>query len=256
MTTHTINRNWVGSVSGQSITGSVQSTGDTEVNGDITLSNSSSQPAVLAIRAAGLQSLYFKSDIAVTVTFRDAGGTSVGSVALAAATPYDWTSADGVTIPISADVAMLNLSSTGSGTLQYRILQDGTPAAATAALSGTLQTTHLESGIAGGGYTAILTLTGAKWADTGAAFNAQRQAILDGFVSAQSEAAGWNAQEPTIPVTAVARTSDTVCTITLPVLGSYSITVNETITATIPAAATTAAEPIVASPTVTVTANS
>jgi hypothetical protein len=88
------------------------------------------------------------------------------------------------------------------------------------------------------------------------AFVDQRQAILDGLVSAQAEGTGWNALLSTIPVTAVVRTSGTVVTITLPALGSYNITADETITCTVPAAALTAAVPLIAAPTMTIVAGS
>lgn len=84
-------------------------------------------------------------------------------------------------------------------------------------------------------------------------FDNQRQAIINGLDSAQSEAAGWDAVvKAGLAVTAVARTSDTVCTITLPAFASYNITAQETITATIPAAALTGNAQIVASPTFTI----
>jgi hypothetical protein len=69
-------------------------------------------------------------------------------------------------------------------------------------------------------------------------FAAQRQAIIDGLDSAQSEATGWNAEVRDKEVVgAVVRTSDTVVTITLTAAAAYDITADETITVTIPAAA-------------------
>lgn len=232
----------------------ISKTGDGLIVHDVTLINGT-VPVTSAIRDAGLNLLFMNSSIACTVTFRDAGGASVGSITLAADVPYLWVSGFG-TIPISDDVATISCVAAAAGTLTIRGVQDATPAAATCALTGTVQPTVLESELVTGGETIILTLTGAEWVAAGAAFNAQRQAIIDGIDSAQSEAAGWDAQRSSIPVTAVVRTSSTVVTITLPALGSYSVTANETITATIPAPATTAATSIVASPTFQVTANS
>ena len=89
-------------------------------------------------------------------------------------------------------------------------------------------------------------------------FTDYRQQIIDGIVSAQAEAAGWNAQRVNIPVTAVVRTSATVVTITLPALPGYDITATETITVTVPAAALANPQaagppaPIVGTPTFTV----
>lgn len=250
--TQSIALNWSGDGSA-GINGSVSGTGDGVIANDIGLINGS-QAVPVGIRAGGLNLLYLKSDIACTVTFRDAGGGSVGAVTLVAAKPYIWHSGQG-TIPISDDVATISATAAATGTLQLRGVQDSTPAIATAALTGTI-TSAVESDIVGGGKTIILTLTGATWQPAGAAFNNQRQAILNGLDSAQSEAAGWDAQLPTIAVSTVVRTSNSVVTITLPALGSYSVTANETITATIPASATTADQTIVASPTFTITANS
>jgi len=90
--------------------------------------------------------------------------------------------------------------------------------------------------------------------DQAAGFNAQRQAIIDGLDGDLATGTSWDTVRAGIAVTDVARTSPTVVTITLPALGSYDITAIETITATIPAAALTAATEIIASPTFTVDA--
>lgn len=250
--TQSIALNWSGDGSA-GINGSASASGDGVISNDVGLINGS-KVVTVGIRSAGLGLLYLKATVAATLTFRDAGGTSVGAVTLVANTPYMWFNGLG-TIPISADVATINCAATAEGTCYIRGIQDSTPATATAALTGTI-TSAVESDIVGGGKTIILTLTGATWVPSGAAFNAQRQAILNGLDSAQSEAAGWDAQLPSVPVTAVARTSDTVVTITLPALGSYSVTADETVTATIPTPATSADQAIVASPTFTITANS
>jgi voltage-gated potassium channel Kch len=90
----------------------------------------------------------------------------------------------------------------------------------------------------------------------GATFDAQRQAIINGLDSAQSELTGWNNEvRDKEVVTSVARTSDTVCTITLSASASYDISATETITVTIPSAAlTTGTSDIIGTPTFTVTA--
>ena len=90
--------------------------------------------------------------------------------------------------------------------------------------------------------TVVITLTNDTWVAAGGTFNAQRQAIIDGMDSAQSETYGWNNQvRDQLPVSACVRTSDTVCTITLTAadVAAYRITSNETITVTVPAAAMT-----------------
>ena len=80
-----------------------------------------------------------------------------------------------------------------------------------------------------------------------------RAAIIAGLDSAQSEATGWDAVvKAGLATSAVVRTSDTVCTITLSAFGSYDITAQETITVTIPSTAVTGASAIVGSPTFTI----
>lgn len=123
-----------------------------------------------------------------------------------------------------------------------------------AALTGTALSALTEQAIVDGGRTIIITLTNDTWVAAGATFNAQRQNIIDGLVSAQSEANGFNAERSNIAVTAVVRTSDTVVTITLPALADFDIVASETITATVPASALTGGEAVVASPTIRITA--
>lgn len=122
-----------------------------------------------------------------------------------------------------------------------------------ATLTGTT-TTADEADIVAGGETTILTLTDDTWVAAGATFNAQRQAIINGCTSAQSETTGWNNEvRDNEVVTAVVRTSDTVVTITWTAAASYDITANETITATVPATAlVTSVSAVVATPTFTV----
>jgi hypothetical protein len=59
-------------------------------------------------------------------------------------------------------------------------------------MSGTV-TDDSETEIRTGGSTLVLTLTGDTWVAAGAAFDAERQNIIDGLDSAQAEAAGWDA---------------------------------------------------------------
>ena len=123
------------------------------------------------------------------------------------------------------------------------------------ALTGTV-TTATESNVVLGGKTIILTLTGDTWVAAGATFDAQRDDIITGMDSAQSEAHGWDADYKANAATYVAnvvRTNDTVVTVTLSALGTYAITANETITVTVPATALTGAGAIVAAPTFVIT---
>lgn len=126
-------------------------------------------------------------------------------------------------------------------------------AGASVTLSGTI-TTATEADIVAGGRTIVLTLTSDTWITAGVLFDAQRSAIIMGLDSAQAEALGWdNTVKILQGVAGVVRTSNTVVTITLDARPTYSITANETITATVPASALTGGVALVASPTFTVT---
>lgn len=143
----------------------------------------------------------------------------------------------------------------GVDTTTNRYSVYATYTATTIALTGTVTASITEADIVAGGKTIILTLTNGTWVASGATFNAQRQNIINGLDSAQSEATGWDAEvKAKIAVTDVVRTSDTVVTITLDAEAGYDITATETITATVPATALTGGVAIVASPTFTVSA--
>ena len=106
------------------------------------------------------------------------------------------------------------------------------------AVTGSATATVDEVGVRNGGLLIVLTLTDGQWADAGTVFDAQRQAIIDGLDSAQSEGTGWNAEvRDKLAVTTVVRTSPTVVTITLSAQAGYDITVQETITVTVPVGA-------------------
>jgi len=91
-----------------------------------------------------------------------------------------------------------------------------TAVAPTATLSGSATASITEIDINDGGKEIILDLTDDTWVAAGTAFDAIRQDILDGLVSAQNEQFGWNNIAITAqPVTAVVRTSPTRVTITL-----------------------------------------
>ncbi len=87
-------------------------------------------------------------------------------------------------------------------------------------------------------------------------FAEARQDIIDGLDSAQAEGTGWDAVVKTgQSVSDVVRTSDSVVTITLDAFGSYNITAQETITATVPATALLGEQSSIASPTFTIDAS-
>jgi hypothetical protein len=129
-------------------------------------------------------------------------------------------------------------------------------ATASAAITGTVGDGALESEIVSTGGTIIITLTNDTWVASGAAFDAQRQNIIDGLDAAASPATGWNTLiRDVIDVSTVARTSDTVVTITIPATGAYAIDADETITVTVPATAlVTSGTNVTATPTITITA--
>jgi hypothetical protein len=132
-----------------------------------------------------------------------------------------------------------------------------THAAPSAAVTGTVGDGATEQEVRDGNGTIILTLTGTEWVADGATFNAQRQNIIDGLDSAQSETYGWNAEvRDQIGVSSVIRTSATIATITLTAseVEDYRITSDETITVTVPASANTASAAITATPTFTISA--
>lgn len=122
-----------------------------------------------------------------------------------------------------------------------------------ASITGTSVPNLTETQVVTGGKTIVITLSGDTWVASGATFEAQRQAIIDGIDSNQSYVAGWNAEvRDNMAVTTVVRTSDTVVTVTLPATAGYAIDAPETITVTIPASAVTANEEYVAVPTILV----
>lgn len=128
-----------------------------------------------------------------------------------------------------------------------------TSEASTVALSGTVGNLF-ESDVVDGGKTIILTASNDTWVATVGADNAITTALIAGIDSAQAEAAGWDAVvKANMTFNDVTRTSDTVVTIILAAEATYSVTANETVTATVPATALTAAGQVVAAPTFTVT---
>lgn len=124
-----------------------------------------------------------------------------------------------------------------------------------AALTGTALAGITEADIVTGAKTIIITLTNDTWVAAGGTFDGQRQNIINGMTSAQSEGTGWNAVvKAGLAVTAVVRTSATVVTVTLSAFGTYNITANETITVTVPSTALVGAQAPIATPTLGVAA--
>lgn len=125
-----------------------------------------------------------------------------------------------------------------------------------ATISGTIVPSATEADIVAGGKTIVITLTHDTWVAAGAAFDAVRQAIIDGLDSSGAGAFGWNnVVRAGEVVTAVVRSSDTVVTITLSAFPTYDISASETITVTVPSSAlVTSASDVTGTPTFEVTA--
>ena len=125
--------------------------------------------------------------------------------------------------------------------------------AASAAITGTATASISETDVVAGGKTIIITLENDTWVAAGATFDAQRQPIIDGLDSAQSELTGWNAEvRDKQGVAGVVRTSATMVTITLDPQAAHNITAPETVTDTVPATALVGGNALTASPTFTV----
>lgn len=131
----------------------------------------------------------------------------------------------------------------------------GTTGAYTASITGLtpLQLYHYRAyainanGTSYGADTTFTTLTPSSFSDA-------RQLIINGFLSAQNEAHGWNAEvRAKIAVSDVVRTSATRVTVTLDAAPAYAITTQEFITATVPGTALTGGIGAQASPIFTVT---
>ncbi len=157
---------------------------------------------------------------------------TVVTITLPAFAGYDIAAQETITatVPASA-LAQSSIAVVGNPTFDVTVLPGSV------ALTGTV-TDDAEVDIRAGSSTILLTLTDDSWVTAGAAFDAERQNIINGLVSAQAEANGWiNVVQGGLQVTDVVRTSNTVVTITLPALAGYDITAQETITATVPASA-------------------
>ena len=136
------------------------------------------------------------------------------------------------------------------GTQQKFYISETPQAGTIAAVSGSVATAGDEIEVVNGGGTIFIDLINDTWVAAGATFDAQRQAIINGLDSAQSETNGWNAEvRDKQGVAGVERTSDTRVTITLDAQENYFITADETITVTVPAAALTGAVAITGTPT-------
>ncbi len=176
---------------------------------------------------------------------------TVVTITLPAFAGYDITAQETITVTVPAS----SLAQSGVGLVAsptFDITVTGTAVARTGTISN-----DTELDIQAGGSTIILTVTDDTWVVAGGTFDAQRQNIINGLVSAQAEANGWNnVVQAGLQVTDVVRTSNTVVTITLPPFPGYDIGAPETITVTVPATAlVVASSAVVAAPTFIISAN-
>lgn len=105
-----------------------------------------------------------------------------------------------------------------------------------ATISGSATVDIEEQDVKDGGKALIITLTGAVWNATLGDDNVLTQDLIDGLDSDGSETDAWDAVVKTALTFAnVFRTSDTICTISLPSFPDYDLFVDdETITVTVP----------------------
>jgi hypothetical protein len=123
-------------------------------------------------------------------------------------------------------------------------------------ISGTIigQEPRLDFDMVDSAHTIIISLVNDTWVAAGATFDAQRQNIIDGLVSAASPTNGWNNDSrPGLVVSNVVRTNSLDVTITVPTNASYALTdTQDTITVTVPATAVVGNAAIVGSPTIAI----
>ena len=156
---------------------------------------------------------------------------AVVTITLPAASGYAITSSETIQPIIPAAALVLSNAALNTGstfTIEPQAASASVTVGGTAAGAG-------EADIVSGGRTVTLTLTNDTWIASGTAFDAVRQNIIDGIIASTNEQDGWNDNVPhEIEVEDVVRTSDTVVTVTLDAIADYSITADESITASVP----------------------
>lgn len=168
---------------------------------------------------------------------------TVLTITLPAVADYAVTENETITLTVPHEMLVTKENVDVAAANSVGIIATGAPAAI---FSGTVVSGGVtENEIVAGGETIIITLSNETWVAAGATFDAQRQNIIDSLISDGSATNGWNNEligtggSGSLDVTHVVRTSDTVCTITLPADAQYSIANNETISCTLPATAVT-----------------
>jgi hypothetical protein len=164
---------------------------------------------------------------------------TVATITLPAIAGYDLTHVDTETVTATVPAAVLNVGTTEVVATPSFTIDSVAPPATTAALTGTAVDVQInEDDIVTGGKTIIVTLTNNTYKTSDAApigNSAASQAFIDGLNAAGNPSSGWNQEvRDRMSLGALARTSDTVATFTLPATAGYDITADETITVTVP----------------------
>jgi hypothetical protein len=189
-----------------------------------------------------------RDEIGVSSVVRTSGTIATITIAAADVTAYQITTNESITVTVPSTAVASGGVITASPTITI------TAGTESAAITGTISDGATSPQVQAGDETAIVTLTNTKWVADGATFNAQRQNIIDGFVSASSETNGWNNRRSDFAVTDVERTSDIIVTVTFSASSAYAISAAETITLTVPATAI-GGSALTATPTFTITPN-
>ena len=189
-----------------------------------------------------------RDQLGVTSVVRTSDTLATITIAAADVAGYAIATNETITVTVPATAIVYGTALTATPTITI------TAGTESAAITGTISDGATSPQIKAGGQTAIVTLTNTKWVADGATFNAQRQNIIDGFVSASSETDGWNNSRSDFAVTDVVRTSDIIATVEFSASSDYTTSAAETITLTVPATAI-GGTALTATPTFVITPN-
>jgi hypothetical protein len=166
------------------------------------------------------------------------------TITLSETAAYDITNSQQISLTISPELIKNAVkSATSVNTIKIA-------ANVVAVLEGTVITAGVAEGdIVAGGKTIIVRLTNGEFAVDVASNAAKRNAIFDGFKTSSSDPAMWNKVISALKLageSAITRNSSNKITITLPAVSDYDISLNETISLTLPymTAASGTVEPI------------
>lgn len=162
---------------------------------------------------------------------------TVVTITLPAVATYDITAAENVVITIPGSALAATSVDIPTAPLGFNIDAVGAPVSAAITVFEQIGPLS-EADIRVGGKFIIITMTSDTFVAAGAAFDAVRQAIIDGIVASLSPPNGWNdVVGPAIPIGNVIRQADPVVTVELPAVPSYQIEDPEIVEVTVPASA-------------------